>query len=127
MSVMAIVLLAVFAGYTASFACVVLERRRDGRKPDGRSVCVCGATIPMYRNIPVVTWIAQRGHAACCDAKIPVWYVVAEAGTVATAMTAALAARQWFAGVIGIGVAVTVLALWHRAHFGAGRPENRYD
>ncbi len=50
-----------------------------------------------------------------------------EAGTVAAAVGAALAAQQWLVGMVGIGVALTVLTLWHRAHFGAGRPENRYN
>jgi prepilin signal peptidase PulO-like enzyme (type II secretory pathway) len=81
----------------------------------------------MCRNIPVVTWVVQGGHAACCDARIPAWYVVGEASTVATALAAALAAQHWSAGVVGTGVAVTALSLWHRAHFSAGRPENRDD
>lgn len=41
----------------------------------------CGARIPWSRNLPVLTWLAQRGRAACCSARIPVRYVVVEALT----------------------------------------------
>ena len=82
-------LVAVFAGYTASFVCVVLERRAAGLKPDGRSMCVCGRQIPMYRNIPIVTWLLQRGKAHCCGSKIPAWYFWAELGVTAAAVAGA--------------------------------------
>ena len=39
----------------------------------------CGHPIPWYRNIPVVTWIVQRGRCAWCGCRIPVFYVLVEA------------------------------------------------
>jgi len=47
-----------------------------------RSFCpVCKAPIPYYRNIPIVTWVIQRGRCAECNCKIAVRYVLVEALT----------------------------------------------
>jgi leader peptidase (prepilin peptidase)/N-methyltransferase len=100
------------AGLTASFFCVVLERG-GVRQADGRSVCVCGTQIPMYRNIPVVSWLLQRGRAACCGARIPARYVLTEAGAVAAAVAGGLLAG--FPGaLLGIAGALMVTWVWHR-------------
>ena len=115
-----VILLAVFAGYTASFACVVFERRLQGRKPDGRSVCVCGKKIPMYRNVPVISWLAQHGRAACCGARIPLWYMTAEIATMVAAVLLALTPARWIGGLLGVALATSVLRCWHRKRFGAG-------
>lgn len=64
---------------TGSFSGVIIERVPAGQSIGGRSHCVCGAKIPGWRNIPIFTWLAQRGRAACCDAPIPSWYVKIEA------------------------------------------------
>lgn len=117
--VAALALFAAFGGATASFACVVIERRRTGGRATGRSACVCGAPIPLWRNIPVITWIAQRGRAACCGARIPRWYVAAESGTAAAAAVGALLVEgSPFAGALtGILLAVAVTAIatgYHR-------------
>lgn len=116
------ILLAVFAGYTASFVCVVLERRLEGRKPDGRSVCACGRQIPMYRNVPVISWLVQGGRAACCGLRIPLWYLGAEVATVATALVLAITPAHWLGGLLGIALAIGGLWHWHRSRFGASRP-----
>ena len=107
-------LAAVFAGYTASFVCVVVERRADGRKPDGRSVCVCGTQIPMYRNIPIVSWVTQRGRAACCGARIPGWYVTAEIGTVVLALIGG-SLGGWPGALIGTALAAATTVAWFAA------------
>ena len=44
-----------------------------------RSYCPnCGASIPWFRNLPLITWILQRGKAACCDEKFSVRYWLVE-------------------------------------------------
>lgn len=113
-------LIVAFGGLTASFVCVVLERGLEGRKPDGRSTCVCGALIPIYRNIPVFSWLLQRGRAACCGAKIPAWYFVAELGAALCALAGAVVLWQlpWAGGLIGTAVAMLVLWRWHESRFG---------
>ena len=122
MAAFQVVMVAVFAGATASFACVVLERRAVGESIGGRSQCVCGQQIPMYRNIPVVTWVLQRGRAACCGAPIPRWYVQAELLTVVMgvlgAVVAGLAAGWvwvWPGGLIGTAVGIVAVVTWFRS------------
>jgi len=44
-----------------------------------RSFCpVCNKDIPWYRNIPLVTWLVQRGRCAECACKIPFRYFAVE-------------------------------------------------
>lgn len=111
-----LVAVVVFAGFTASFLCVVLERRLVGEAPTGRSHCVCGEQIPMIRNVPVVSWSLQRGKARCCGARIPGWYVLAEGAFMVAAVIGA--AIAWPHALIGGAVATAVsagaLAVWHR-------------
>jgi leader peptidase (prepilin peptidase)/N-methyltransferase len=65
-----------------SFLNVVISRL-----PAGQSVvtpgshCGCGAPIPWYLNIPVVSWLALRGHARCCGRAISWRYPAVELGT----------------------------------------------
>lgn len=77
--VVVLVLVAGIGGSTASLLCLVVERRQVGRSIRGRSACVCGTPIPLARNVPVVTWVVQRGRAHCCGASIPGWYAGCEA------------------------------------------------
>src|SRR5689334_10027026 len=115
-----LLIVAALAGYTASIACLVLERRLSGMRPTGRSRCVCGTPIPLYRNIPVVSWLAQRGRAKCCGAHIPTWYLGSEAGTVLAAFAGVVAVRghRWAGALAGIALAMVVMWLWHRRRFG---------
>lgn len=44
-----------------------------------RSFCPsCKKPIPMIRNIPLVTWLVQRGKCAECDCRIPIRYFIVE-------------------------------------------------
>lgn len=61
-----------------SFANVTVERIPEGRGLGGRSHCVCGAHIPAWLNIPVVSWMLLRGRARCCGARIPAHVAVRE-------------------------------------------------
>ena len=67
----------------------------------------------MYRNIPVVSYVLQRGRASCCGARIPAWYAVAEGGTVGGAVIGGWMAG-WPIGLAGTAVAVLATATWHR-------------
>jgi len=59
-----------------------------------RSFCPrCGAEIPWFRNIPVLTWILQRGRCASCGGRIALRYVVVEV------LTAVLFAAAWYVAV----------------------------
>lgn len=69
-------LLAAWAALTGacvgSFTQVVVSRVPHRTSIMGRSACdACGTTIPWFRNLPLVTWPALRGTAACCGSAIP--------------------------------------------------------
>ena len=70
----------------------------------------------MIRNIPFVSWVLQRGKANCCGARIPAWYVLAEAAfMVAAAIGAAIVwPHVLVGGAVGTAVAAVALAVWHR-------------
>src|SRR5437762_10289977 len=47
-----------------------------------RSYCAaCGAPIPGYLNIPIVSWFVLKGRAACCGTRIDSRYWIIEAFT----------------------------------------------
>ena len=62
----------------ASFLAVVAERVPRGEGLGGRSHCVCGRMLTTRENIPVVGWMAAGGRARCCDARLPVNYLLGE-------------------------------------------------
>src|SRR2546427_6988514 len=66
-----------------SFLNVVIARLPEHRslwRP--RSACpMCGAAIAWHDNIPVLSYVALRGHCRACSAAIPWRYPVVEAAT----------------------------------------------
>jgi len=46
----------------------------------GSHCSACGAPIPWYYNIPILSWWALDGRAACCGTKIDRRYWIVEAG-----------------------------------------------
>lgn len=85
-----VVLAAVAGACVASFCCVVAERVPAHRSLGGRSTCVCGRQLRAHENVPILGWLALRGRARCCGARLPAYYVLAEAGLAAVAALAAL-------------------------------------
>lgn len=71
---------ALFGAIVGSFLNVCIFRIPEGTFfAHARSLCrSCGEPIPAYRNIPIVSWIALRGKAACCGSKISLQYPVTE-------------------------------------------------
>jgi leader peptidase (prepilin peptidase)/N-methyltransferase len=63
-----------------SFATVVAYRVPRGEPiAAGRSQCpACRATIAAYDNVPVLSWVALRGHCRSCGAQIPARYPLTE-------------------------------------------------
>jgi leader peptidase (prepilin peptidase) / N-methyltransferase len=91
----ATIFLFLFGLLVGSFLTVVAHRLpRGGSVVGGRSHCpACGAQIAAYDNIPLFSWMALRGRARCCGARISPRYPLTE-----------LAAGALYA--------VTVLVLW---------------
>ena len=69
-----------FGCVVGSFLNVVIHRLpREMSVASPPSHCPqCGYTIPWYQNIPLVTWLWQRGRCAGCDLSIPARYFLVE-------------------------------------------------
>jgi leader peptidase (prepilin peptidase)/N-methyltransferase len=63
-----------------SFATVVAHRVPRGESiAAGRSRCVsCGEMVAAYDNVPLLSWLALRGHCRRCGARIPARYPLTE-------------------------------------------------
>ncbi len=75
-----------FGAVTGSFlnVCILRIPEKTFFK-NQRSVCpACGARIPFYLNIPILSWFILRGKAACCGARLSIQYPLVEALTALT-------------------------------------------
>ncbi len=66
---------AVFGASIGSFLGVVADRLPRGESLGGRSHCVCGQPILARDNLPIVGYLARRGRARCCGARIPLRFL----------------------------------------------------
>ena len=66
-----------------SFLNVVAYRLPAGRSlvSPGSACPGCGTAIRPYDNVPVISWLALRGHCRDCDAEISARYPLTEAAT----------------------------------------------
>jgi leader peptidase (prepilin peptidase) / N-methyltransferase len=91
-----------------SFATVVAHRLPRGESiVGGRSRCPgCGATIAAYDNVPVLSWLALRGHCRRCGERISPRYPLTELAMAAlfAATTAILGTDD--AGQLALGLAL---------------------
>jgi leader peptidase (prepilin peptidase)/N-methyltransferase len=46
----------------------------------GSHCSACGAPIPWYYNLPIISWLVLRGRAACCGTRIDMRYCLVETG-----------------------------------------------
>lgn len=92
--------LTLFGACVGSFFNVVVWRVPRGKSVawPGSHCPGCDAPIPGWRNLPVLTWVLQRGRAACCGTRIAPRYVLVEAFTAALSLGWGLA---WNAGLWG--------------------------
>jgi len=126
-----------FVGATiGSFLNVVIYRLPLGLSVNHpkRSFCpVCKKEIPIWRNIPLFTWLAQRGKCAECSAPIPFRYFGIELFTALLWVGIWWMTRDshavlgiYYAGLVTVWLAVTVIDLDHMiiprelSWFGAG-------
>ncbi len=89
-----------FGCIVGSFLNVVIHRLpREMSVANPPSHCPqCGYTIPWYQNIPLITWLWQRGRCAGCDLSIPVRYFLVELLTGLAFLGAWLLVHFHFAG-----------------------------
>lgn len=68
----------------AVYRCAInykLESRKFKVKSKNRSYCdFCGRQLKWYENIPVISWILQKGKSRCCNKKLSVSYPLLELG-----------------------------------------------
>ncbi|MBK1791085.1 prepilin peptidase [Persicirhabdus sediminis] len=97
-----------FGASIGSFLNVAIYRLPRGLSVNEpkRSFCpTCKKQIPMFRNIPLFTWLIQRGRCAECHCRIPVRYFLVE-----FLMAVIFALIWWFAPSIGLAFYFMILA-----------------
>lgn len=120
MTLVVVVVVALFGLLLGSFASMAAFRipRREGW--NGRSRCPnCGHTITATENIPLVSYLAQRGRCRHCDAAISLRYPLIEG---ATALLFVLAVLRFgltleavvYAAFFWVLVLLSVIDLEHR-------------
>lgn len=77
------ILMISFAGLfglvVGSFLNVLIYRLPKNLSIMGRSFCPqCAIPIPIYRNVPVFTYLLQAGKSSCCKKPIPLQYPLVE-------------------------------------------------
>jgi leader peptidase (prepilin peptidase)/N-methyltransferase len=72
----------VIGGCIGSFINVCVYRIPLNRSivSPGSHCAACGAPIPWYNNLPIISWLMLGGRAACCGTKIDARYCIVEAG-----------------------------------------------
>jgi leader peptidase (prepilin peptidase)/N-methyltransferase len=72
-----------FGAIIGSFLNVCIFRIPEGTFfKEQRSVCrSCGARIPAYLNVPILSWVVLRGRTACCKAPLSIQYPLVELAT----------------------------------------------
>lgn len=77
----------------------------------GRSACpCCKKSIPLYLNIPVLSWLMLLGKSACCKQPIAVRYLAFEfAGAALFAVVAYFCAPSMYGLVLGLALMVGLL------------------
>jgi len=56
-----------------------LKKPKFEVKNKDRSFCDgCGRQLKWYENIPIVSWIIQKGKTRCCQKKLPILYPIVE-------------------------------------------------
>ena len=79
----------------------------------GRSICpACRSPLRARWNVPVAGWVALRGRAGCCDARIPARYVLIEAAVAViwAALAAGAGVLMALAAMLAVVVAVVVVS-----------------
>lgn len=94
-----------------SFAALVAHRVPRGESVvGGRSKCPsCGATIAAYDNVPVLSWIALRGHCRSCGTAVSPRYPLTELAMAALFAATVLILGQDDPAGLALGLAFCAL------------------
>ena len=111
------------APFVGSFLGTLIERLPVGSPVVvGRSACPhCGARLRVTDLVPLLSWIAARGHCRHCGHRLGAFYPLVELAAVAVALAAALVLADAAAWAIGatlvLGWALLALAWIDQRHF----------
>jgi leader peptidase (prepilin peptidase)/N-methyltransferase len=113
--VLAVAAAAVFGAIIGSFLTVVAHRvpERESIVSPGSACPHCGRELRWRENIPIVSWVVQRGRCAGCGARVSIRYPALEAGT-ALAFAAIVAVRgvePWLALALPFAAVLIVIAV----------------
>jgi leader peptidase (prepilin peptidase) / N-methyltransferase len=107
-----LVAIAALAGLTAgSFLNVVIYRlpRHESLVTPGSHCPGCGVAIKPYDNVPVLGWLALRGHCRSCKAWISPRYPIVEATTAALAVSVVLVKHSTHDVALGLALVAVLV------------------
>ncbi len=78
----------------------------------GGSICGrCGAPVPLWRQMPVVSWALARGARGCCEGRIPWNYPLGEAAGLVVGLAGGLLAPDATAATLKFLLGATLIYL----------------
>ncbi len=103
---MLVALAAIVGLAVGSFLNVVIYRlpRRESLVTPGSHCPGCGTAIKAYDNVPVLGWLALRGHCRTCRTAISPRYPLVEATTAALAVSVVLAKHSTHDVALGLAL-----------------------
>jgi leader peptidase (prepilin peptidase)/N-methyltransferase len=107
-----LVAIAALAGLTVgSFLNVVIDRlpRHESLVTPGSHCPGCGVAIKPYDNVPVLGWLALRGHCRSCKAWISPRYPIVEATTAALAVSVVLVRHSTHDVALGLALVAVLV------------------
>jgi leader peptidase (prepilin peptidase)/N-methyltransferase len=107
-----LVAIAALAGLTVgSFLNVVIYRlpRHESLVTPGSHCPGCGVAIKPYDNLPVLGWLALRGHCRSCKAWISPRYPIVEATTAALAVSVVLVKHSTHDVALGLALVAVLV------------------
>ncbi|HTX44881.1 MAG TPA: prepilin peptidase [Solirubrobacteraceae bacterium] len=107
-----LVAIAALAGLTVgSFLNVVIYRlpRHESLVTPGSRCPGCGVAIKPYDNVPVLGWLALRGHCRSCKAWISPRYPIVEATTAALAVSVVLVRHSTHDVALGLALVAVLV------------------
>jgi len=76
----------------------------------GGSNCArCGTPVPLWRQVPLLSWALAKGGRGCCDGRIPWSYPLGEAAGLAVGLMSGLLATDWPEGTLRFLLGVTLI------------------
>jgi leader peptidase (prepilin peptidase) / N-methyltransferase len=76
----------------------------------GGSHCArCGTRVPLWLQVPLVSWALAKGGRGCCDGKIPWSYPLGEAAGLFVGLMSGLLAADWVDGTLRFLLGATLI------------------